>query len=213
VASGWNELLEEVRRQNAAQARDGATLWRIFEEAAAASSRAKALQFAREFGATLPPPHQGGLAIVFALLLAPIEWPAEWEQARQALVVALDELEHQVDLRNADSLPAALRLEEDPLLLASHSVLMTARDLLQEPCPRDQLAYTARFCNLGTMGCLVVLEQRLRTLPPEMDRVAVQLAQTRFEIAFQKYAQTARSMNAICGLVLFDGLDMHLERA
>lgn len=213
VASGWRDLLEEMDRQSVAASPDVAALWHHFEEAAAASPRTTAMGLARQLGTKLSPAHRAVLAVVVGMLLEPIEWPAEWEQARQALVSALDELAQQVDPTASDSLPAALRIEEDMLLLSSRNAFLVAQDLLHRPCPVDDIVPVAALCRTGTAGCFFAFARTLASLPPEADRGAVQLARTRYEVAFQKYAQAARAMNAACGAVLFDGLDLRLEGA
>lgn len=211
MANGWRDLSKELERQIAANARDPAALWSAFETLAAASPRAQVLGLVRKLGTTLSPEQRTILAVAVGELLDPIEWPEEWEQARQPLVKALDELSHQADPRASDSLPAVLRLEDDPLFLISHAVLTIARDFLRKPCPRDQLATAAALCRSGSAGWFFAFKQKLQNLPPDVDRSAVQIARTRIEVAFQKYAHAARAMNAACGAVLFDGLDMRLE--
>lgn len=210
MASGWRDLLEEMNRQSAAKAPDPAAVWRTFEELSAASPRSDLLGIALQLGPTLSPEQRGLLAGMVSALLDPIEWPGEWEQARRPLVEALEELWKQADPEASDSLAAALVLEQDELLLVSYGTLTVALRLLQAPCPRHEIGYTANLCYIGTAGCFAALVQKLEHLPPAVDRESIQLAKTRFEVAFQAYARAARAMNAACGIVLFDGLEMRL---
>jgi hypothetical protein len=214
VASGWSDLLAEIGRQNASDdAPDAAALWRIFEEAAAASPRADELGYIRKLGATLSTGQQIILAGVIGTILDPIEWPEEWEQARQPLLAALEDVAKQAHPGAPGSLAVALQLEDDALVAVSHAVLVTARNLLKAPCPRDQLVFAARLCRLGNAGCFLAFGSRLRAVTTETESGVLKLARTRFEVAYQKYVQAARDMNMACGKVLFDGLDLRLEGA
>lgn len=206
-------MLKDVERQNAANppSFDFTALWTRFQELAAASPKAELLAVATAIGAKLPPEERALLAAILAALLAPLDWPREWEQAREVLVKALDEMSLHLALATEDSLTASLGLQTEPLFVVAYTTLLSARFLLNGPCPRDELRVVARLCNVGTAGCLQALKKGLSALDPSANRESIQLARERFEVAWQKYASAARDMNAACGMVLFDGLDMRLE--
>ncbi len=198
---GWAELLDWMQERSAAGQLDPEVAWDHFRALAATSKHPGLGELVTRFRAA---PSKDRLALVgtIASLLAPVEWPAAWEEPRRRLVDALRELLLAIDDTFGD-----LGQEED-LYRAGLNTLSVARDLLRTPCRRDELRTVARLCALGNAWCGRAARRAL-DLPGEraLDE-SLRAAQRRHAIAFAIYAEAARAMNAACGVVLFTGLDL-----
>jgi hypothetical protein len=140
-------------------------------------------------------------------MLAPVEWPVAWEDARERLVRALVEL-----VREASDTTNMVALgEEKALHFAGWSALSMARDLLRIPCRRDELRIVARLCVMSTFWCWSAFRRALLRLGEHAADERIVAARRRYAIAFATYAEAARAMNDACGAVLFTGLDLTFE--
>lgn len=213
VTTGWADVLGEIKRQTDSGASDLKGLWSLFENLAEASPRADVLAVLRKAAADLPLNKRAQLAIVIAALLEPVEWPSAWARARGPTITALDSLLQETDPRQTGSLPAALELSQDVLCMTNYAMLQVARQLLSEPCPKNELKYAAGLCTGATAGLFFALNQKLQELPAEAQTDTLREARARFEAAFRKYAIAALTLNKACGSVMFSGLDARLEGA
>ena len=180
--------------------------WTRFQKLAAGSEREDVLKHVVRVGRILPDHERYVLAVATTRLLAPIEWPNEWSEARPALVAALDTL---VDATCPSELESFFALHDlgidAELERLGHFVLIDARDLLRRPCRRDDLPTIASLCNRGSAACLGVY----RRVVQQADQSAPidQNARARYRSAFEGYASAARRLNGAVGAVLFEGLD------
>ena len=206
VATGWAEFRSWIRRRVAEDNRDPEATWTRFQKLAAGSERAEILKLIVRVGGILPNHERYRLAVATTRLLAPIEWPKEWSEARPALVTALDKL---VDETCPDEHASFFALHDlgidAELERVGHLVLIDALHLLRRPCRRDELPSLARLCNLGNTTCLGVYRRVIlrsgddASLDPD--------ARARYRSAFENYAGAARTLNATVGAVIFEGLD------
>jgi hypothetical protein len=206
--SGWAELLTWMQQQSAAGKLDPEDAWQTFRALATTPDRAGLAELAVRFRAA-PAGDRLALAATIAGLLAPVEWPTTWQDARAHLVTALTALVRSMDRHAPGSLAGTLPLDLDAVDLydAGIAQLATARDLLRTPCRRDQLPLIARMCNLGCFSCWRALGRALLS-PSEGARAsALVAARSRYAIDLAVYAEAARAMNQACGAALFTGLE------
>jgi hypothetical protein len=210
VATGWAEFWSWIRRRAGADNRDLEATWTRFQKLAESSERADLLKHIVHVGRILPDQERYRLAVATTRMLAPIEWPKEWSEARPALVTALDTLVIETDPGADVSFFALHDMQDDadpPKV--GHIVLVCARDLLLRPCRRDDLPTVARLCNTGSAACLRAYRKAYRmpyrqcTGAPPVDEDS----RARFRSAFAAYAEAAETFNGVVGVVLFEGLD------
>jgi hypothetical protein len=86
-----------------------------------------------------------------------------------------------------------------------HVVLIDARNLLRQPCRRDELPTVASLCNTGSSVCLRVYR---KVIERSGEGTSIdQDARARYRSAVAAYAETAAALNEAVGAVLFEGLD------
>jgi hypothetical protein len=203
-----------VQQELDASQLDRGALWTEFQELAARSDHALALEYLVQLGQRLPVRDRTAIALAVTHLLAPAEWPRAWDAPRSKLVSALDELLMETDSLAPGSLfraPGASspHLGDATTMAFCHALLVLCRDLLRVPCARAEVRYVARLCNMA----IRVYEYTYR-IALEMEDVALdelKATRLRYAIAYQKYAQAARELNDACGVVLFEALDTPLE--
>jgi hypothetical protein len=177
-----------------------------FQKIAASSERGDILKHLVRVGRVLPDQDRYRLAVAVTRLLAPLEWPHEWSEARVGLVAALDELLVETDPDAKGSFFALHDLGADAeLQRVGHLVLHSAFYLLGRPCRRDQLPVVARLCNTGTVACLRAYRSAIRQ--SSKGASIDEGARARFRGAFEAYAEAADALNDAVGAVLFEGLD------
>jgi hypothetical protein len=212
VATGWAELLKGVRQERDRGELDHEEVWEAFEELAPSSRHISTLDMALRLGRKLPPSQRYLLVVILMRLLAPVEWPLEWEAARPRLVTALDHLLRETNPDSSDSFPALLDLQGDGEMQAvGYAALISARDLLRGPCRRADLVVVARLCNISVVACLRLFRRALARMGSRATEGPLIDARMRFVVAFEHYAQAAREFNDACGAVLFQGLDARLD--
>ena len=213
MPNGWAEFLERVEQQLESGQADSHAIWSEFLQLGQTSPRAQGIQIFAEVVQKLPTEDRVTAALGVAALLAPLEWPPEWEQHRLPLVEALESLVRAINPHQPDSLPALLELAPDEQVIhaTGRAMLASAADLLRTPCRRDQFRLGARLCNVGYYSCLFVYRgARLR--PAEESREGSLLeARMKLAASFDRYAQAARALNSEVGEVLFEQLDERLE--
>jgi hypothetical protein len=205
VPQGWAELVAWMQERSAAGKLDPEAAWQHYRGLAIASKHAGLGELAVRFRAA---PAKDRLALVgtIASLLAPVEWPEAWDDARRRLVDALGQLA----LVIGDS---AIDLGADEeLYRAGLSTLSVARDLLRTPCRRDEMRAVARLCALGNAWCSRAVGRSFDVRGPRTADEQVATAQRQYAMAFATYAEAARAMNTACGAVLFTGLELDLPR-
>ncbi len=206
VGSGWAELLRWVRLRVQREERDPAATWSRFQKLAARSERAEILKHVVRVGRLLPDLERYRLAVSITRMLAPIEWPSEWSEARLRLVSALDTLVEETDPDAASSFFGLHDLGPDAVLQrVGHRVVQNSRDLLQRPCRRDELAVVARLCNAGNAACLLAYRRAVKRSAALV--TDDQAARAHYRSAFEAYAEAAGALNEVVGAVLFEGLD------
>ncbi len=206
VATGWAEFWSWIRRRAVADNRDLEATWTRFQKLAAGSERADTMKNIVHVGRILPDRERYRLAVATTRMLAPIEWPQEWSEARPALVAALDTLVGETDPHAYESFFALHDMKGDAeLQKVGHLVLVGARDLLLRPCRRDELPTVARLCNTGNAACLRAYRKAFRR--EDEAGFIDQDSRARFRSAFAVYAEAAEIFNGIVGAVLFEGLD------
>lgn len=206
---GWAELLAWIQERSAEGKLSPDAAWQQFRGLAATSKLPGLSELAVRFRAA-PASDRLALAGTIAAMLAPVDWPDAWDEARGPLVEALAELGREL----GEAIPHLLELrEEKDLHMAGMEALASARDLLRTPCRRDELRVVARLCAWGNFYCWRALGNALLRTPVEepvaAERVAVR---HRYAVAFARYAQAARAMNDACGAVVFTGLDFELPQ-
>ncbi len=213
MPNGWAEFLERIKQQALANQVDARALWSEFLQLGQTSPRAQAIQFLAEAVRKVPIVDRMSIAILVTSLLAPLEWPPEWEQHRLPLVEALDSLGRALDPRQPDTLFALLELEPDVEIIhtAGGVMLSSAADLLRPPCRRDQLRLGAHLSNAGYHACLVTYHRTLAKHAEESRAGPLLEARMKLAASLDKYAQAARALNSAVGEVLFTRLDERLE--
>lgn len=150
---------------------------------------------------------------IIAGLLAPTEWPIEWEAQRPELVRALTQLARETRPGvDAGSEPPAFfaQVELGPERAAfelAHRTLATAVDLLSTPCRRDQVASVANLCNLATSTLRVVYQRALAVQGEGAMREPLLGAHLRYRVAALRYNDAALAMNDAIGAVIFHPFD------
>jgi hypothetical protein len=148
VTPGWAELLAWMQQQSAGGTLDAEAAWDAFRAVVATSEHAALPELCARFHAA-PARDRLALAGTIASLLAPVEWPTSWRDARLGLVNALDALVRETA---PDSIPFDLTLDERDLYHGGWTDLALARDLLRVPCRRDELRWVAKLCDAGNFG-------------------------------------------------------------
>lgn len=200
-------------RQEGGKALTPAVVWREFKRQATRSNREDVKRLA-EAGEGMTPDDRALFAAAVMPLLVTLDWPPSWDQARKALVLALEGLVEEVHPTRADGLPALFRSQPHPVRRpmgydlivdeTAHHLLSLALHMLRRPCPPSELGGVAVLCSLGTMPIGAAL-----ATPPEAPLfVEHPEARARALQAFERYAHAARAMNGIAGIVLFRNLDL-----
>jgi len=208
---GWAEFLAWMQQQSAAGTLDTEVAWGHFRGLAATSEHVGLAELVVRFRVA-PARDRLALAGTIASLLAPVEWPAAWHDARWGLWHALSELVSAISDGTPYALPRVLNLrdEHDLYIMGWHQLSM-ARDLLRLPCRRDELRVVARLCVMGNFACWRAFTRSYdRLLSEGTLSESVRAARQSHLIAFAEYATAARMMNDVCGTVLFTGLDPRL---
>ncbi len=203
VATGWAEYLEQLRRLASEGTRDHLAGWATFEKLAAGSPQPEPLMLLVRLGRDLPERERYRLAVAVTRLLAPMEWPLEWEVVRPGLIYALSELADEMDPDGHDSFFGHVVTKEGAKTRRiAHLTIVAAIDLLRKP-RRDQLRSIAMLCNASMAACIEAYRQFSKSVP---------LANTQvFGLAIAEYASAADLLNDATGAVLFEGLHAVLE--
>ena len=161
-------------------------------------------------------PNRHFTAMMMTALLAPTEWPLEWEAQRPELVRALAELRRQ---SRSSGPPASVGGEpatffalvdlgaDRAAVEIGHRVLATAVDLLGTPCRRDQVAAGADLCNLATSRLGTAYQRALAQQAELAMREPLFAAHLRYRVAALRYDDAALAMNDAIGSVLFHPFD------
>lgn len=215
MATGWQELLEQMRAaSNDVHGKEWDGLWKSF---AFLMVRSTAFGDGHAMVAYVEhDPTKYALALLLTALLAPTEWPVEWEAQRPELVRALAELRRQT----RSSEPTANAGREPPSFFAlvelgpdkatveiGHRVLATAVDLLGTPCRRDQVPTVADLCNLATSRLGAAYQRALARQGELAMREPLLAAHLRYRVAALRYDDAALAMNDAIGSVLFHPFD------
>jgi hypothetical protein len=204
--------LERVTQLELNQA-DPHAIWSEFLQLGQTSPHAQGIQLLAEAVQKIPMDDRMSVALVVTSLLAPFEWPPEWEQHRLPLVEALDSLVRAMDPAQPDSLPALLPL--GPNDKSHHAngrfMLVSAAALIRSPCRRDQLRVGAGLCTLGYYSCLSVYRRVITKLAEETQAGPLLEARMKLAASLDRYAQAARALNSAVGEALFEKLDERLE--
>jgi hypothetical protein len=216
VPTGWDEFADKVKRllESGAQV-DLHALWTEFLQRSQTSPRAQALQLLAKSVEKAPIDQRVSVAIVLTSLLAPVEWPPEWEQHRLRLVEALESLLSAMHPGEPGSLAAMLELkpEEDVFHVSGAFMLSCGVQLLRTPCRRDQLRPVAQLCDIGLEQLLIAYRRAISRKGGQSQQGPILEARMRFDADFDRYAQAARAFNSAVGEVLFERLDERLERS
>lgn len=214
MAASWAALLKSLgERHEDGKALTAAIVWKEFKRQAGRSNREDVKRLA-EVGEGMTPEDRARFAVAVMPLLVTLDWPPAWDQARNALVLALEGLVEEVHPTRADGLPALFRSQPHPVRRpmgydlivdeTAHRLLSLALHTLRRPCPPSELGGVAVLCSLGAMPIGAAL-----AMPPETPLfVEHPEARARALQAFERYAHAARAMNGIAGLVLFRDLDL-----
>lgn len=203
VATGWAEFLAQLRRLASKGQRNHAAGWATFEKLAKNSPRHKTLEIFLRLGHKLPERERYRLAVGVTRLLAPVEWPQEWEAVRPALVDAISRLAAEMDPDAEGSFFAqiATRTGAEARRMA-YVAMVSVEELLRTP-RRDQLETIARLCNAGMAACIETHRQCRKTMDSNELRA--------FGEAIGDYTATANLLNEATGVVFFEGLYAPLE--
>jgi hypothetical protein len=216
VATGWQELLEQRRKVPAGtdEAEAWNSVWSTFASLVIRSPRftdGPGMLRAIESSSS-----RYTDAFLIALLLAPTEWPIEWEARRPELVRALSELRRQTRLgdpqASANPEPATffaqIELGVDKAAIEiSHRVLAAAVDLLGTPCRRDQIGSVADLCNVATSKLHAAYQRAVAQQGETAMREPLLGAHLRYRVAALRYDDAAMVMNNAIGSVLFHPYD------
>lgn len=203
VATGWAEFLKRLRRLASAGERDHAAGWTMFKRLARASPQQGTLDILVHVGQDLPERERYRLAVGVTRLLAPIEWPEEWEGVRPGLADALLRLSMQMDPDAEDSFFARIATKTGAeARRMAQLAMVSAEDLLRKP-RRDQLRTVALLCNAGMAVCI----ETHRRFSKTSDTREFQA----FGMAIAGYTEAAGRLNEATGAVLFEGLYAALE--
>jgi hypothetical protein len=213
VPSGWAELLGKLLEQLKESNRpDVKSAWSEFVRQGKVSSHAPVLENIVKVGQNLPAVSRVALALNVSALLAPVEWPLEWEKARPRFVESLEAMLRAMSPDQPDSFAALLELGDDALAYATgYAVLQSVLNLFRTPCRRAELRFVARLCNIGHTSCLSVYRRALARRRGQPMNGALLDARTRYVVALEHYSLAARALNSAVGAVLFEGLDARLE--
>lgn len=203
MTTGWAEFLGRLRRLASKGQRNHAVGWATFEKLAQGSPQQKTLAIVVRLGHELPERERYRLAVAVTRLLAPIEWPEEWEAVRPSLADAISRLASEMNPDEENTLFAkiATRKGAESRRMA-YLAMASAEDLLRKP-RRDQLRTIAMLCNAGMAVCIETHRQCSRTTDSSNLHA--------FGAAIANYAAAASSLNEAAGAVLFEGLHAALE--
>lgn len=194
---GWAELVQTTKDDLHRGRLDRATVWRSFEELAASSEHASALELLVTLGRRLPEVDQVRIVVAATQLLAATEWPASLRGPRQDLVRALAQVLQA--LGPVEELTDDLRSSG---LMAGYAMLATARSLLSRPCARADIPSVARLCNAALLFLVKGLREEAGA---GGSRVAARgdLHPT-VMVALGGYWLAAAAFNKACGTAFFD---------
>jgi hypothetical protein len=199
---GWAELLAWMHDRIAEGKLSPDLAWQHFRELAATSKHPAIGELVVRFRAA-PAKDRVALVGTIASILAPVEWPPAWDEARRQLVAALGGLLLAMDDGFGDL------GQDDEIFRAGISTLSVARDLLRAPCRRDELRAVARLCDLGNAWCWRAAGRALERVGARAaDEPVREANRRRALIAYATYAQAARTMNDMCGATVFAGLEL-----
>ena len=213
MATGWRELNEQLRNVpvGTSQVEAVERAWPTFASLVLRlphfTDGSVALKVIEKSG-----PSRQVIAFLITALLAPTEWPIEWDARRIELVRALAELRRQTSLRNprtsAGQEPATFfaQIELGPGTAAvdmSHRVLTNAASLLRTPCRRNQIGFVADLCNVATSQLRAAYQRALAQQGDAAMREPVLGAHLRYRVAALRYDDAATAMNDAIGSVLF----------
>ena len=203
VTTGWNEFLGRLGRLANRGQRNYEAGWATFEKLVQSSPRQETLAIFLRLGRELPERERYRLAVGVTRLLAPIEWPQEWEAVRPTLADAISRLASEMDPDEENSFFAqiATRKGAEPRRMA-YLAMASAEDLLRKP-RRDQLRTIAMLCNAGMAVCIETHRQCSKTMNSSNLHS--------FGAAIADYATAAGLLNEAAGAVLFEGLHAALE--
>lgn len=213
MPNGWDEFLEKVKRQAALEEPQGLqAIWTEFLQRSQKSPRAEALQMLVQAVQKAPLDQRASVAFVVATLLAPLEFPPEWEQPRLRVVDALIGLMDPLNnFEDANALTGLLESDTESALLVSGAwVVLSNANRLLIMCRREDLRTIAGLCDLGLAQVVLPLRKEFaKRAGRPLDEKILQ-ARIRFEAALDQYAQAARAFNAAVGEVVFKFLDLRL---
>lgn len=211
MVAGWAELVQKLQQDLQGGEIDPDLLWTEFQDLAARSPHADALQHLVRLGQKLPARDRSTIAMAITGMLAPVEWPEEWEAVRGKLVNALGGLTREANPLTPDSLAKVLGPGDRGLEATGWAVLRSAHDLLRTPCRRDELRIVAHLCNVGTTTCVTAYRRALKRLGERAADEGIVFARRRYSVVALQYAQAAREINEACGTALFEAIDAPLE--
>lgn len=209
---GWDAFLERAKQQaTSEEPRALQAVWSEFLQRIQVSPRAEALQGLAKAVQKAPLDQRASVAIVVATLLAPLEWPPEWEQHRLQLVGALMGL---IDTLNPEA-PSTLSplLEsgtESSLLVSGAGVVLSHTNRLLATCRWDELRIISGLCDTGISQVVLVFRKELAKRAKRPLEGRILQARIRFDAAADRYVQAARALNSVAGEVLFKFLDLRL---
>lgn len=214
MATGWQELFEHLRAASGVNvdsphwARDQASFAQLLGRSPHFFAGSTVLKLIE----SQPHPWAWAWMAVIAGLLAPIEWPLEWEARRPELLRALTDLARQTRLSDpkahAAREPATLFSQVDlgpdkAAVELSHRILSSAVTLLGTPCRRDQVTPVADLCNAGTAALRATYQRILAQQEEGAMREPLLDPHLRYRVAVLRYDDAALAMNDAIGAVLF----------
>ncbi len=203
VATGWAEFLARLRGLASKGLANPDAAWTTFTTLAQNSPQREILATLQHLGNGLPEQERYRLAVGTTRLLAPIEWPWEWEAARPSLTDAISRLGSEMDPDVPESFFAQIATGKGAeARRLAHIAVLSAEELLRRP-RRDQIKTIARLCNAGMAVCIETHRQCSKT----MDGTELRA----FGNAIADYTAAASLLNDATGVVLFEGLHAPLE--
>jgi hypothetical protein len=193
-----------MQQQAIAGAIDPEAAWTRFRALAIASEQVALPELAIRFSRA-PARDRVVLAGAVAEMLAPVEWPSDWQEARWQLINALDKILSETDGFTPESFPSRLALQDERhLQMVGWSTLESARNLLRTPCRRDELRVVARLCNTGNTACTFAYRKAMKRLGSRSTEEPIAEALRRYSISAELYATAARALNETCGSAIFE---------
>ena len=215
MPNGWDEFLEKAKRQAALEEPQALqALWTEFLQRIQKSPRAEVLQVLVNAVQKAPLEQRASAALVVASLLAPLEFPPEWEQPRLRVVEALVGVMASLSLDDPGSMLNLVELSSDAhhLILGAGAIFFEVRHLWLT-CRREDLRAIANLCDLGLTQMVLALRKELAKRADRPLDGKILDARIQVDAALDRYAQAARAFNSAVGEVVFKFLDLRLGNA